>query len=172
MTGDVPGILSLCSGYGGLDMVIERVTGGRTIAVAETHPAAARVLQKRFPEAVNLGDIAEADFRPWSRRARIVAAGFPCQDISVAGKGDGIGGSRSGLWKHVVRAVGVVRPRSVFLENVAVIRSRGLDVVAEDLAEIGYDLRWTCFRASDVGAPHPRDRWFGYARPVSDAADA
>lgn len=165
-TSSRPRILSLCSGYGGLDLAVERLTGGRTVAVAETHPAAVRVLEKRFPGAVNLGDITEADFTPWTGRVEAVAAGFPCQDISVAGKGEGIGGKRSGIWKHVARCVEIVRPRMVFLENVAVIRSRGLDVVAGDLAAIGYDLRWTCLRASDVSAPHPRDRWFGYATPA------
>jgi DNA (cytosine-5)-methyltransferase 1 len=120
--------------------------------------------------AINIGDIRHADW--WAVRAEfrphVVTAGFPCTDISVAGKGEGIHGERSGIWKNVRDCVQVVRPGRVFLENVAVIRSRGLDVVAEDLAEIGYDLRWTCLRASEVGFSHPRHRWFGYARPAAD----
>jgi len=146
---------------------VEKLTGGHTVAVAETHPGEPLLQHVSGPGAVNIGDIREADYGPW-RGVDHVAAGFPCTDISVAGKGAGIHGEQSGIWKHVVRAVGVVRPRSVFLENVAVIRSRGLDVVTEDLAEVGYDLRWTCVRASDVGACHERWRWFGYARPSSD----
>lgn len=162
-------ILSLCSGYGGLDLSVEAVTGGRTVTVAETHPAAVRVLAKRFPMAVNIGDITVADWHAVRRefQPHVIAAGFPCQDISVAGHGMGISGERSGIWKNVAEAVRIVRPRLVFLENVAVIRSRGLDTVAGDLAAIGYDLRWTCLRASDTGAPHPRNRWFGLARPAS-----
>lgn len=165
-----PRILSLCSGYGGLDVAVEAVTGGRTVAVAETHPAAAAVLAERFPEVVNVGDITQADWHAVKAEHEpdVVAAGFPCQDISVAGHGVGISGERSGIWKNVAEAVGVIRPRLVFLENVAVIRSRGLNTVAGDLASVGYDLRWTCLRASDVGAPHPRNRWFGLARPVAE----
>lgn len=163
-------ILSLCSGYGGLDIAVEAVTRGRTVAVAETHPAAVQVLARRFPGAVNIGDITAADWHAVAgeHRPTVIAAGFPCQDISVAGHGEGISGERSGIWKNVAAAVGVVRPRLVFLENVAVIRSRGLDVVSGDLAAHGYDLRWTCVRASSVGGPHPRNRWFGLARPVEN----
>src|SRR5690606_23112693 len=77
-----------------------------------------------------------------------------------------IDGERSGIYVHVIEAVRVLRPRLVFLENVAAIRSRGLWQVVADLAAIGYDLRWTCLRASEVGAPHHRDRWFGVAYPA------
>lgn len=164
-----PRILSLCSGYGGLDLAVEAVTGGRTVAAAETHPAAVAVLHKRFPMAVNIGDITQADWDAvkWEFRPQVIAAGFPCQDISVAGHGEGISGERSGVWKNVAAAVGVVRPRLVFLENVAVLRGRGLDVVAGDLAAHGYDLRWTCLRADKVGGPHQRNRWFGLAHPAA-----
>lgn len=160
-------ILSLCSGYGGLDLAVEAVTAGRTVAVAETHPAACAVLAERFPHAPNIGSITEAD---WTEvrglyRPTVIAAGFPCQDISNAGLREGITGERSGIWKNVAEAVGVVRPQLVFLENVAVLRSRGLDTVAADLAEHGYDLRWTTLRADKVGGPHQRNRWFGVARP-------
>ena len=164
-------ILSLCSGFGGLDLAVEAVTGGRTVAVAETHPAAAAVLAGRFPGAVNIGDITEA-YWGWVKdefRPTVIAAGFPCQDISVAGHGEGISGERSGIWKNVAEAVGVIRPRLVFLENVAVLRGRGLDVVAGDLAAHGYGLRWTCLRADKVGGPHQRNRWFVLARPAEDS---
>src|SRR5690606_15078723 len=126
---------------------------------------AAKVMAHRFPGVPNIGDITAVDWSEWAGRVDDIAAGFPCQDISVAGKGVGIGGSRSGIWKNVAQAVGVIRPRLVFLENVSVIRSRGLDTVAEDLSALGYDLRWTCLRADAVGAPHQRNRWFGVAKP-------
>lgn len=166
---DQPRILSLCSGYGGLDMVMEKLTGGRLVAYAEKMPAAAKVMAHHYPDVPNLGDITEIDWPPWVGRVDIIGAGFPCQDISDAGHRQGISGDRSGIWKNVCEAVGTTRPRLAFLENVAAIRSRGLDVVAKDLARVGYELRWTCLRASQVGAPHPRSRWFGLAKPLRNS---
>ena len=159
-------ILELCAGYGGLGMAVEALTGDAVAYVAEVDPVACRILEARLPGAPNIGDITAYDWSPLAGQVDIVTAGFPCQDISNAGTRKGINGERSGIWKNVADAVRVLRPRLVFLENVAVIRSRGLDVVAGDLASIGYDLRWTCLRASAVGAPHQRDRWFGLASPA------
>lgn len=159
-------ILELCAGYGGLGMAVEALTGGKVAYVAENNEAAGKVLALRYPDAPNIGDVETFDWTRLTGLVDIVSAGFSCQDISNAGPREGISGERSRVWKDVARAVGVLRPRLVFLENVAVIRSRGLNVVAEDLAAIGYDLRWTCLRASAVGAAHPRDRWFGLATPA------
>src|SRR5271163_1833720 len=89
---------------------------------------------------------------------RIVSGGFPCQDISNAGKRAGITGSRSRLWREMVRCVRVVRPELVFVENVAALLGRGMGVVLGDLAEIGYDAIGDCISAADVGAPHLRRR--------------
>jgi DNA (cytosine-5)-methyltransferase 1 len=116
----------------------------------------------------NIGDITVYDWAQLVGQVDIITAGFPCQDISNAGKREGISGKRSGIYVHVVEAVRVLRPRLVFLENVAAIKTRGLWHVVADLAEIGYDLRWTCLRASDesVGLAHHRDRWFGLAVPA------
>ena len=161
-----PRILELCAGYGGLGMAVEALTGGTVAYFAENDPAASRVLAHHWPDVPNVGDITTFDWTRLVGLVDIVSAGFSCQDISNAGPREGISGKRSRVWKDVARAVGVIRPRLVFLENVAVIRSRGLSVVAEDLAAVGYDLRWTCLRASDVGAAHPRDRWFGLATPA------
>jgi DNA (cytosine-5)-methyltransferase 1 len=160
-----PRVMSLCAGYGGLDLAVHSLTNGRTVAYAEVDPHAASVMAHHWPGVPNLGDITAVDWSPWRGRVDYLCAGFPCQDISVAGRGEGIGGKRSGIWKNVAEAVGILGPRLVFLENVAVIRSRGLGTVAEDLAVLGYDLRWTCLRASAVGAPHQRNRWFGVAKP-------
>ena len=95
-----------------------------------------------------------------SRRCGIdvICGGFPCQDISVAGKGAGIEGSRSGLWSEYARIIGEVRPRYVIVENVAALLGRGLERVLGDLAALGFDAEWHCIPASAVGAPHRRDR--------------
>ena len=93
-----------------------------------------------------------------------IHAGFPCQDISVAGKQAGVSeGTRSGLYREVLRIAGVVRPKYLFLENVSAILGNGLGTVLGDMAALGYDVKWLCIRASDVGAPHHRDRWFALA---------
>jgi DNA (cytosine-5)-methyltransferase 1 len=98
----------------------------------------------------------------------VICGGFPCQDISNAGKREGITGARSGLWSAMRDTVRALRPRYVVMENVSAILVRGLDVVAADLAEIGYDLEWDCIPAAAVGAPHRRDRWWGIAYPQRD----
>ncbi|BCJ65692.1 DNA cytosine methyltransferase [Polymorphospora rubra] len=154
-----PRIGSLCSGYGGLDLAVELVLGGRLAWYAETDRHATTVLAHHWPDVANLGDIRTVD---WTTVAPvdILTAGFPCQDISNAGKRAGITGTHSSVWKHVAEAVRVLRPRLVFVENVAALLRRGFDVVHADLAEIGYDTSWLCLRASDIGAPHRRDRLF------------
>lgn len=156
-------ILELCAGYGGLGMAVEALTGERVALVAENAPAATTILAERFP-VPNLGDIKNADWGAVAGHVDVVTAGFPCQDISSAGRGAGIHGDRSGVWKHVNEAVRRIRPRVVFLENVAAIRRNGLPVVLGDLAANGYDASWCCLRASEVGSPHMRDRWFCVAR--------
>ena len=95
----------------------------------------------------------------------VICGGFPCQDISVAGKGAGIAGERSGLWGEYARIVGEVRPRYVIVENVAALLGRGLERVLGDLAALGYDAEWHCIPASAVGAPHRRDRIWIVAYP-------
>ncbi|WNI23605.1 DNA cytosine methyltransferase [Streptomyces sp. ITFR-16] len=162
--------VALCAGYGGLESALGAGIGAVPVAYAENDPYAARVFAAHHPGVPNLGDITRTD---WERvrdlyAPDVIGAGFPCRNISNAGRRDGISGQWSKVWKNVAEAVGVVRPRYVFLENVAALRSRGLDVVAQDLAAIGYGIRWTCLRAGDpeVGASHPRDRWFAVAHPA------
>lgn len=167
--------LSLCSGYGGLEKGVSRIFDIEVVAYAENNAAAASVFEAHHPGVPNIGDITEVDWEMVRDRfaPEAVTAGFPCTDISNAGLRIGIRGKRSGIWKNVLQAVRVTRPKIVFLENVAAIRhrDRGLDVVAADLAEIRYDMRWTCVRASDVGAPHQRDRWFAVAYPAAEDPD-
>ena len=167
-----PVIGSVCTGYGGLDLGVLGVLGGRLAWVADPDPAAAAVLAARFPGVPNLGDITTTD---WSavEPVDVLTAGFPCQDISTAGHGVGITkGTRSGLWFDVLGAVRDLRPALVVVENVAALRSRrgGLGVVLGTLAALGYDARWRSVRASDIGAPHRRERIFILAYPAGARA--
>ena len=151
---------SLFSGIGGLDLAVEAVTGGRVVWQCERDPYCRRVLARHWPDVPIFEDVEELKNPP---RVDVLAGGFPCQDISQAGKRKGIkNGEKSGLWREFARIIRVVRPRIVFLENVSAITvpGRGLDIVLRDLAEIGFNAEWSCFRASDVGAPHIRDRFF------------
>lgn len=151
---------SLCSGYGGLDLAAATVLGTRLAWCAEPDQHAAAVMARRWPGIPNLGDITALDWRAVPR-VDLVTAGWPCQDISLAGTGSGImKGTRSGLWITIAEGLGRLRPGLVFLENVAALRYRGLPRVLGDLAALGYSTRWTCLRASDAGAPHQRDRIF------------
>ena len=159
---------SMCTGHGGLDMAVSAVLDVRPAWVADPDPGAAAILAHRMPDVPNLGDITAVD---WTAVPAIdvLAAGFPCQDLSYAGRGAGIKeGTRSGLWHTIADAVRVLRPSLLVLENVRAIVSRrpGLDVVLGDLARLGFDAEWTCVRASDVGAPHKRERWFLLAWPA------
>ena len=154
-----PRIGSLCTGYGGLDLAVELVLGGQLAWYAETDRHACTVLAHHWP------GVAQPRRHPHRRLDRVepvdvLTAGFPCQDISNAGKRAGITGEHSSLWTAVADAVRVLRPRLVFVENVAALLRRGFDVVHADLAAIGYDTSWLCLRASDVGAAHRRDRVF------------
>ncbi|WP_329544678.1 DNA cytosine methyltransferase [Streptomyces sp. NBC_01356] len=162
-------ILELCAGYGGLGIAVEELTGDKVTVVAEVHKAACEVMAYRFPDAPNIGDIR---YQNWEelldQEIDKLTAGFPCQDISNAGKREGIKGERSGVWFNVAEAIRILRPRHVYLENVGAIRNRGQGAVLTSLSEIGYDAAWTSIRASDIGAPHMRERWFCVATP-SDA---
>jgi len=110
-------------------------------------------------------DVRTFDGRPWRGRVDVVSGGFPCQDISAAGKGAGIGGARSGLWSEMARIVGEVQPRYVWVENSPLLVRRGLGLVLADLAALGFSARWGVVGAHHAGAPHKRDRiWvLGYA---------
>jgi DNA (cytosine-5)-methyltransferase 1 len=160
---------SLCTGYGGLDMAVATVFDGQTVWCADNDRHVAALLDARYPDAPNLGDLTRIDWRT-AESVDIMAAGFPCQDISYNGRGAGIEkGARSGIWKNIVTGIRLLRPKLVVVENVAAIRRRGLDRVLGDLAEHGYYSVWTSLRASDVGAPHRRERVFilGYRREAT-----
>lgn len=156
---------SLFSGIGGLDLGLERA--GMTCAwQVENDDYATRVLAKHWPGVTRYGDIRTIgrDFEcgccGWPEPVDLIAGGFPCQDISVAGKGKGLAGERSGLWREFYRIVEEMRPPWVLIENVPALRTRGLRTVLSDLRASGYDAEWDGVSAAHVGAPHRRDRLF------------
>jgi DNA (cytosine-5)-methyltransferase 1 len=158
--------ISLFAGIGGLDLGLREAAGIRTVCYVEWDGYCQEVLKKRMQEgylddAPIWSDIRSFNGKEWAGRVDIVFGGFPCQDISTSGKGAGIKiGTRSGLFYELIRVVGEVRPRFLFLENVSAITSRGIDTVLGCLAEAGYDARWEIVSAAEVGAPHRRERWF------------
>jgi DNA (cytosine-5)-methyltransferase 1 len=154
---------SLFSGIGGLELGLERTGGFRTVWQVERDEFARRVLAKHWPDVRRHDDVrtfppGDGDAAGW--RCDVICGGFPCQDISVAGRGAGIGGERSGLWAEFARIVRLLRPRLVLVENVPALLGRGLGTVLGDLAACGYDAEWDCIPAAAVGAPHLRDRVF------------
>ncbi len=157
---------SLFSGIGGIEIGFEK-QGFKTEWFVEKEPYAQEILRKRFPSTKIYEDITQIDFRTVPK-IDILTGGFPCQDISHAGKGVGITGDRSSLWKYYSEAIRILRPRIAFIENVSALAIRGLNVVLSDLAKIGYDAEWYNISASSVGAYHKRERIFIIAYPHSN----
>lgn len=156
--------LDLFSGIGGFALAAHAV-GIETAAFCEIEPYPARVLNRHFPGVPVFPDVKELTACDLPDGIDLICGGFPCQDISYAGKGAGLEGSRSGLFYEVVRLIRELGPRYVLLENVAGLLTRGVGDVLGALAEVGYDAEWCCVRASDVGAPHRRDRIWILAYP-------
>ena len=157
-------ILDLFSGIGGFSLGLERA-GMTTVAFCEIDAKARLVLKKHWPNVPVFEDITTLTKADIHDEIDIIAGGFPCQDISLAGKGAGLAGARSGLWSEFHRLIAEIRPRYAVIENVSALRNRGLDTVLRSLAEIGYDAEWHCIPASAVGAPHRRDRIWIVAYP-------
>lgn len=152
--------LSLCTGVGGLDLAVELVTAIDLVGVADPDPDAVRVLAHQFPDVPNYGDIKAIDWSVFACAGiELVTAGYPCQPFSLAGRREGTDDPRH-LYPYISKAVRSLRPRFVFLENVAGHRSKGFGYVLEDLSTSGYRVAWTSVRASDVGVPHRRERVF------------
>ena len=152
----------LFSGAGG-GILADILLGHNPIGACEIEPYPRDVLLARqrdghLPNFPIWDDVCTLDGTPWRGTVDVLCGGFPCQDISAAGKGAGISGERSGLWKEYARLIGEMRPRFVFAENSPLLRTRGIGVVLEDLAALGYNARWGVLGARDVGAPHKRDR--------------
>ena len=157
---------SLFSGIGGFDLGLERA-GFRTSWFCEQDEFCQHVLAKHWPGVPCYPDITElrgADVES----VDVLCGGFPCQDLSVAGKGAGLDGARSGLWSEYARLIGELQPRYVIVENVSALLARGMGRVLGDLAALGYDAEWDCIPASAVGAPHRRDRVWLVAYPNGD----
>ena len=154
--------LALFAGAGG-GILGGHLLGWRTVCAVEWEPYPASVLLTRqnerlLPPFPIWDDVQTFDGKPWRGIIDVISGGFPCQDISSAGKGAGIEGKRSGMWAHMARIVCEVRPRYVFVENSPMLTSRGLGRVLGDLAALGYDARWGVLGAVHAGAPHKRER--------------
>ena len=183
---------SLFSGYGGLDLAVTNVTGAEVAWHCEWEDAPSKILDAHFPGVPNYKDVSKVDFTQ-VEPVDILTGGFPCQDLSLAGKRKGLTeGTRSGLWSEFARAIETLNPRLVVIENVRGLLSasatnpelehcswcmgetgdgepalRALGAVLGDLADIGYDAKWQGVRASDAGAPHNRFRVFIIAYPAN-----
>jgi DNA (cytosine-5)-methyltransferase 1 len=152
---------SLFAGIGGFDLGFERA-GIKTVWQVEIDPFCRKVLAKNFPNVKQYSDVRRVKRWPY---VDVISGGFPCQDISNAGLKAGIEGKRSGLWKHMFRAISAIRPKFVVVENVAALLVRGIGRVLGDLASIGFDAEWNVIRACDFGAPHRRERVWIVAYP-------
>lgn len=179
---------ALFAGYGGLDMAVSEVTGAELAWVCEWDDAPSKILAHHYPDVQNFKDVSKVD---WASvpPVDILTGGFPCQDVSLAGSRRGLkDGTRSGLWSEFAKAIDILRPKLVVIENVRGLLSaeaysdveqcswclgddssesalRALGAVLGDLASLGYDARWQGVRAADAGAPHNRFRVFIVAYP-------
>ena len=154
--------LALFAGAGG-GILGGHLLGWRTVCAVEWEPYPASVPCARqndglLPPFPIWDDIQTFDGNPWRGIVDVVSGGFPCTDISAAGKGAGIDGENSGLWREMARVICEVRPKFVFVENSPMLTSRGLGTVLGDLASMGVDARWGVLGAADIGANHQRDR--------------
>ena len=192
-----PKIGALFAGYGGLDMAVEQITGGEVAWFCEWEDAPAAILAHHWPNVPNYRDVSKVD---WTQvePVDILTGGFPCQDVSLAGARRGLkDGTRSGLWSEFAKAIEVLQPRLVVIENVRGLLSasaahgdlehcawcmgdgsdepplRALGAVLGSLADLGnYEVEWTGVRASDAGAPHGRYRVFIVATKVDSNPDS
>lgn len=161
-------LLDLFSGIGGFSLGLERTGGFQTVAFCEIDPFCQRVLAKHWPGVPIYEDVKSLTaerLRDDGIVVDAITAGFPCQDISLAGHGAGLDGDRSGLWSEVARLCGELRPRFAIVENVAALLGRGMGDVLGDLAALGFDAEWHCIPAAHAGFPHGRDRVWIVAYP-------
>ncbi|MER7514814.1 DNA cytosine methyltransferase [Streptomyces sp. NPDC126499] len=149
---------SVCTGYGGLDMAVQAAMGGAPAWVADNDSGAARILAHHHPQVPNLGDITAVDWHA-VEPVDVIVGGYPCQPFSTAGKRKGTADERH-IWPYIANALRVLRPRIAVFENVANHLRLGFADVLADLARLGFDAQWCLVRASEVGAPHQRQRLF------------
>ena len=159
---------SLFSGIGGFELGLERaIPDSKTIWQVEQDRYCQKVLKKHWPDAKIYNDVRDITAEK-VEPVDLICGGFPCQDISVAGKGEGLDGKKSGLWWEMHRIIRSLRPRVVVLENVAAITIRGGLSVIGSLTEIGYVCEWSIISARERGASHLRERWFCVAYSSSE----
>jgi len=156
---------SLFSGIGGIELGLERV-GFNTKWFIEKDEHARAILKQRFPRATIYEDVQKVHYRELEV-VDILTGGFPCQDLSKAGKGKGLEGSRSGLWRYYFKAIREIRPKFAIIENVPNLLKKGFCSVLTDLATIGYNAEWQCLPVSAFGGLHRRQRLFIVAYPNS-----
>jgi DNA (cytosine-5)-methyltransferase 1 len=165
-------LLSLFAGIGGFELGLERSGAFKTVAQCEIDPFCRRVLAKHWPDVPRYEDVrtlTAARLAADGIAVDAICGGFPCQDISYAGKGAGIAeGTRSGLWYEYARLIGELRPRVVVVENVGALLSRGMDAVLGTLSSLGYDAEWENIPAWHVGLPHSRERIWIIAYPAKE----
>ena len=163
--------LALFAGAGG-GVLGGKLLGWRTRCAVEINPYCQKVLLARqrdghLPRFPIWDDVSTFNGRPWRGAIDVISGGFPCQDISTAGKGRGVSGERSGLVFEMLRIVDEVRPKFVFAENSPLLRTRGLGAILTELDRLGYDARWCVLGAWHVGAPHKRNRMWILAADTS-----
>lgn len=163
--------LALFAGAGG-GILGGHLLGWRTICAVEYNAYARSVLLARqndgtLPPFPIWDDVRTFDGKPWRGLVDVVSGGFPCQDVSVAGKGAGIEGGKSGLWHEFSRVIGEVDPKFVLIENGPAIVTRGLQTILRDLAEMGFDAQWGNISAENARAPHLRKRFWLVAHSSS-----
>lgn len=156
-------VLDLFAGIGGFSLGLERTGAFKTELFCEIDPFCQKVLRKHWPDVPIHEDI--TTLHGETGQFDVLTGGFPCQDLSYAGKGAGIEGERSGLWSEFARLIREIRPKFIIVENVPALLNRGMGVVLGDLAKGGYDAEWQCLPAAAFGAPHIRDRVWVLAYP-------
>lgn len=164
-------VLDIFSGIGGFSLGLEKA-GMQTVAFCEINPFCQQILKKHWASTPVFTDVTKLKKEDFATLPVIdvIAGGFPCQDISCAGKQVGISGKRSNLWKEFKRLINEIKPKYAIIENVANLRNNGLVTVLQDLWEIGYDAEWHCIPASSFSAPHRRDRVWIIAHSFRAAA--
>lgn len=157
---------SLFTGIGVFDLAAEEA-GLKNVFQVEIDQWCQKVLNKNFPTTDKYFDINEFNGKKYRSTIDFLSGGFPCQDISISGRGEGINGSRSGLWGQLYRVISETLPRYVLIENSPQLLKKGFERVLYDLSEIGYNAEWECFFASEFGKYHKRERLFVLAYPIA-----
>jgi DNA (cytosine-5)-methyltransferase 1 len=164
-------VLDLFSGIGGFSLGLEKTGGFKTIAFCEIAKFQRKILQQHWPKTTIFTDVRNVGkykkvLLEQHGSIDVICGGFPCQDISRAGKGAGIEGEESGLWKNYLGLIETFKPRYVIIENVGRLLDRGLAAILKNLHAVGYDAEWHCIPAFYVGSPQERDRVWIVAYPM------